>query len=91
MLIVGAINEQKTFGILGGIAMLVGPTLLIFDLIGQISVFADGMDSFSTGYDGTIFFGIFSGGGDTLYWGLWVGYFLANVGGVMGLIGGILV
>ena len=48
--IAGALTEQKVLGIIGGIAMIVGPCLLIFDLLGQMSEFSEFMDMISSAY-----------------------------------------
>lgn len=81
--IVGIIREMKPLGIIGGIVMIIGPTMLIFDLIGQVSEFAQYMENYASSLDKSIFFGSNS----TYAWGLWVGYFLAYGGGILGLIG----
>jgi hypothetical protein len=87
--IAGAATEQKPLGIIGGILMIIGPTMLIFDLMAQVSEFAQFMDMIAGYYDKSIFFGSFSPyPGYSIMWGLWVGYFIAYVGGVLGLIGG---
>ncbi len=87
--IVGAITEMKPLGIIGGIAMILGPLFLIFDLIGQMSDFAEGLDLLATAYDTNIFFGSFSPGpGVTVLFSIWIGFFMAIGGGVVGLIGG---
>ena len=87
--ITGALTEQKVLGIIGGIAMIVGPTLLIFDLIGQMSEFAEFMDLMSGYYGKNIFFAVYSPyPGVSLMWGVWIGLFIAYAGGFIGLIGG---
>ncbi|MFX0041974.1 MAG: hypothetical protein ACFE8L_03590 [Candidatus Hodarchaeota archaeon] len=87
--IVGALTELKPLGIIGGVLMIVGPTMLIFDLVGEFSDFAETIALISDYYGGTVFFGSHSPyPGITFMWGLWVGYFIAYVGGVLGIIGG---
>ncbi|MFX1322345.1 MAG: hypothetical protein ACFFAQ_11955 [Promethearchaeota archaeon] len=88
--IVSALTEQKILGIIGGIAMLLGPTFLIFDLLGQMSEFAEFMDNVTTTlYDENIFFATFTPGpGINGVAGLWIGFFMAYGGGILGLIGG---
>lgn len=81
--IVGIIREMKPLGIIGGIVMIIGPTMLIFDLMGQVSEFAQYMENYASSLDKNFFFGSNS----SFTWGLWVGYFLAYGGGILGLIG----
>lgn len=87
--IVGGATEMKVLGIIGGIVMIVGPTMLIFELMGEFSDFSEGLANMVDFYDKSIFFGSVSPApGITRVWGLWVGYFIAYAGGVIGLIGG---
>ncbi|MFX1410532.1 MAG: hypothetical protein ACFFA6_09280 [Promethearchaeota archaeon] len=87
--IVSALTELKPLGLIGGILMILGPLFLIFDLMGQMSEFAEFMDSLATAYDSNVFFGSFSPyPGISFNWGIWIGFFLAIGGGVVGLIGG---
>ena len=90
--IVGGLTEKKPLGIIGGILMILGPTMLIFDLVGQVSEFSEYMQNLSDYADSNIFFGSYS---YTYYylsanfvWGLWIGFFIAYAGGIIGLIGG---
>jgi len=83
LLIIGAAKEIKAMGIIGGVLTLIGPILLlsslvvgIYDwqgLIGQPNVFW-GLEE--------VFPGLW------LSWGVWIGFFMALVGGVLGLVGG---
>ncbi|MFX1410531.1 MAG: hypothetical protein ACFFA6_09275 [Promethearchaeota archaeon] len=87
--IVGVAKEMKSFGIIGGILMILGPTLLVFDLIGQVSEFSEDMHILAVAYDGNVFFSNLSPSpGVTITLGLYFGYVISNVGGVLGLIGG---
>ena len=83
ILIIGAAKEIKAMGIIGGVLTLIGPILLlsslvvgIYDwqgLIGQPNVFW-GLEEALPGL--------------WLLWGVWIGFFMALVGGVLGLVGG---
>ncbi len=91
--IVSGVTEMKPLGIIGGILMIVGPLMLIFDLIGEVSDFAEDMNNMADALDTNVFFGSYS---YTYYgftvnygFGLWIGFFMAIGGGVVGLIGGV--
>ena len=87
--IVGVLTEQKILGIIGGIAMIVGPLLLVADLLLIMSDFAEYMHTnWADPLNKSIFFGTESGGGITVTFGLFVGFYMAIGGGVLGLIGG---
>ncbi|MFX0041976.1 MAG: hypothetical protein ACFE8L_03600 [Candidatus Hodarchaeota archaeon] len=87
--IVGGATEMKVLGIIGGILMIVGPAMLVLDLVGQFSDFAEGIGDMADYYGGTVFFGGHSPApGVGITWGLWIGYFMAIGGGILGLIGG---
>ncbi|MFX1322346.1 MAG: hypothetical protein ACFFAQ_11960 [Promethearchaeota archaeon] len=86
--IVAAATKMKPLGIIGGILMIVGPIMLIIDLASVGSEFAEYMDNIATYTDKSIFFDTFSYAGYSVVWGLWVGFFMAIAGGVVGLIGG---
>ncbi|MFX1314777.1 MAG: hypothetical protein ACFE9T_02865 [Promethearchaeota archaeon] len=87
--IFGAFTEKKPLGIIGGLVMIVGPLLLVMDLLLVISEFAEFMDTnWADPLNKSIFFGTESGGGTTAVWGLWIGFYMAIAGGVLGLIGG---
>lgn len=89
--IIGAAKELKAAGIIGGILILLGPLLLIIDLLIGISDFGLIIDMI-TGVPGTadtLFWGSFSPApGVLLSWGIWIGAFIALAGGALGLIGG---
>lgn len=90
--IVGALTEQKVLGIIGGIAMIVGPLLLVVDLLLITSDFAEYMHTnWADPLNKSIFFGTESGGGLTVTFGLFVGFYMAIGGGILGMIGGALV
>ena len=86
ILIIGAAKEIKAMGIIGGVLTLIGPILLltslvvgIYDwqgLVGQPNIFW-GFEEFFPGL--------------WLSWGVWIGFFMALVGGVLGLVGGAIV
>lgn len=86
VLIIGAAKGIKVMGIIGGISILIGPILLLLNL-------SIGFYDFQ-GLVGkpNVFFGFeYIGFGILEAWGLWIGFFMALVGGVLGLIGGALV
>ena len=89
----GAFVEKKILGILGGLLMIVGPLLLLVDILTGMSEFMEFMEVFSLGESGAgLLFDSYSPiPGVTLSWGIWIGYFMAIGGGVVGLIGGALV
>ena len=81
-----AFVENKIIGILGGLLMIVGPLLLIVDVMLGMSEFMEYMElSGDSGIE--LLFG--SAGGAN--YGIWIGFFMAIGGGVIGLIGGALV
>ncbi|MBY8984268.1 MAG: hypothetical protein KGD65_04305 [Candidatus Lokiarchaeota archaeon] len=89
--IVGAVKESKAAGIVGGILILVGPLLLILDLLLGLGDFA-ALIALLGGPTGTsAFWGSITIVGPpdvVMSWGIWIGAFLALGGGVLGLIGG---
>jgi len=90
--ITGAITEMKLFGIIGGIAMIVGPLLLVAEFMTVTSDFTEYVDLWAETFDKMTFFGSGSPGpGVTFIWGPWIGYFMAYFGATLGLIGGALV
>lgn len=94
--IVGGATEIKVFGIIGGILMLIGPWLLIFDIMLEVSEYAKVVnDNYIDLLGGEepipILFGAEGVAGTQIFWGVWIGYFIANAGGILGLIGGALV
>ncbi len=93
--IVGGATEKKPLGIIGGILMILGPMMIIFDLVGEVSEFSEYINDLSTAYDSNVFFGSFS---ETygyysldFTWSLTIGFFITIGGGVVGLIGGALI
>ncbi|MFX1314776.1 MAG: hypothetical protein ACFE9T_02860 [Promethearchaeota archaeon] len=90
--IIGAFTEKKVLGILGGLSMIIGPLLLLADLLVVISDFSEWMDILAGVNDEDILFAIFEPSpGETVMWGLWIGFGMAIGGGAVGLIGGALV
>ncbi|MFX1314778.1 MAG: hypothetical protein ACFE9T_02870 [Promethearchaeota archaeon] len=90
--IICAFTEKKPLGIIGGVLMIIGPLLLIADLMAVISEFAEYMDTWAGAYDESILFTVFDPvPGVTIIWGLWIGFGMAIGGGAVGLIGGALV
>jgi len=86
--IVGGAAEIKPLGIIGGILMIIGPFLLVLDIMMEVSEYAELINLYIDYLGGTILFGSESAYGGTLIWGLWIGYFMAIGGGILGLIGG---
>jgi len=79
--IIGGLVGNKIIGILGGVLMIVGPILLIVALFIEYGDFED--IALILGGK-SLFFGSELG----VDWGLWIGFYLAIGGGVLGLIGG---
>ena len=78
---IAGLTGSKAVGILGGIILLAGPALLLFEIITKIGAFED--LAFMMG-DVNLLFGSQAGG----EWGIWIGFFLAIGGGILGIIGG---
>lgn len=87
--IVSAIKESKKIGFFGGILMLLGPGLLIADFLMRISDLAGAIGSYVDILGKSIFWGTYDDGFFVYTWSLWVGFYIASVGGVLGLLGGI--
>jgi len=82
-LIIGAAKEIKVMGIIGGVLTLIGPILLFSNLLIGIYDFQGLLG------DPNVFWGFREvGPGVWLSWGVWIGFFMALVGGVLGLVGG---
>jgi len=80
---IAGLVENKAVGILGGIILLAGPTLLLFELITKMGVFGDTIVPLLG--DVNLLFGSVPGVAD---WGIGIGSFLAIGGGILGIIGG---
>ncbi|TKJ16898.1 MAG: hypothetical protein CEE43_19160 [Promethearchaeota archaeon Loki_b32] len=79
--IIGGLAGNKIIGILGGVLMIAGPIILTIALFAELGDFEDialllGGES------------LFWGSEPGVDWGLWIGFFLAIGGGVLGVIGG---
>ncbi|MFX1277952.1 MAG: hypothetical protein ACFFA3_00945 [Promethearchaeota archaeon] len=74
--LIGGIAENKALGIIGGILMLAGPGLLVVELFLELG-FWEGFPEFAL-------WGSQAGAN----WGVWIGFFMAIGGGVLGIIGG---
>lgn len=86
ILIIGAAKEIKAMGIIGGVVTLIGPILLLFSLVIGIYDWQGFIG------DPNVFWGLREiGPGVWLSWGVWIGFFMALVGGVLGLVGGAIV
>ena len=88
--IVATVKESKSMGAIGGLLMLLAPLLLVVDFLTGMSELAgniaDNMDLFITrDWYWEDFWAL------TYHytWGIWVGFFIAIAGGVLGLIGGL--
>jgi len=87
--LVGVVKEIKTLGIIGAILMIFGPTMLIYDLAGQVSDFAQTMNLIATSNDGNVFYHRFDPSpGVMVILGIYYGYVIVYAGGILGLIGG---
>ena len=85
----GAFVEKKFLGLLGGLLMIVGPLLLLVDIMTGMSEFIEFLELFNGESGVGLLFGSTSPApGVTFSWGLWIGFFLAIGGGIVGLIGG---
>ncbi|MFX1410530.1 MAG: hypothetical protein ACFFA6_09270 [Promethearchaeota archaeon] len=91
--IAGGVKEMKVLGIIGGILLILGPTMLLIDLRFQVSEFAQGMHDIVEAEDlSHALWGIFyPSPGVTVDFGITFGYFITYIGGVLGLIGGLTV
>ena len=94
--IVGGATEKKPLGIIGGILMILGPMMIIFDLVGEVSEFSQFINDLSVAADSNVFFGSYSYDFYYIYyfdftWSLTIGFFITIGGGVVGLIGGALI
>jgi hypothetical protein len=77
----GAILENKDIGLIGGMIMLIGPTLLTFELLFKFGFF----EAFSG--DRLLMWG----SDPSADWGVWIGFFIGVGGGILGLIGGLFI
>jgi hypothetical protein len=87
--VVGITKEEKKFGFLGGILMLLGPILLLTDFLIVLSEFADYIDFYQINPDSNMFWDSVDIMAYTYTWNLWIGFFMAGAAGVLGLIGGL--
>jgi len=89
--VAGAFRETKKVALLGGLLMVIGPLLLLVELLMVTSDFAEAIDLLVDFTNGNIFFDSYSDISGSATWGLYTGFFVAIGGGVVGLIGGALV
>ncbi len=80
---IGGVAGSKVVGILGGIILLAGPTLLLIELILKLGAFENIGTTWLPGEN--LLFGSYPGLAE---WGIGIGSFLAIGGGVLGIIGG---
>jgi len=87
--IVGVTKESKKIGSIGGILILLGPVLLLVDFLIGISEYYEMVAFIQTiPANESILWGTFRIMGDDYAWNLWIGFFMAVAGGVLGTIGG---
>ena len=89
--VVGAFKEMRKPALGGAILMIIGPLLLLADLLMTTSDFAEAVDLLVDVSNGNIFAGSFSDPSGSAKWGIHTGFFLPIVAGVIGLVGGALV
>ena len=83
ILIIGAAKEIKAMGIIGGVLTLIAPILLL------INLFVGIYDFQAIVGEPNVFWGLIEVGPGVFFsWGVWIGFFMALVGGVLGLVGG---
>jgi hypothetical protein len=93
--IIGVFKKLKYAGIIGGILMILGPLMLVLDLLIGVSEFTKVLGVLDAGDLSPLLGGknvIFSMAPFPtvpLTWGLWIGFYVAVAGGVLGLIGGV--
>jgi hypothetical protein len=80
---ISGIVESKVVGILGGIILLAGPTLLLVEIIAKLGIFGDIIVPLMG--DVNLLFGNIPGSAD---WGIGISSYLAIGGGILGIIGG---
>jgi len=73
--IIGGLMDSKPIGALGGLLMIIGPIVLILELVLELG-FWEGFPEFALWGS--------QAGAD---WGVWIGFFIGLGGGVLGLIG----
>ena len=96
LVIVGAVQcltsalvKNKIVGILGGLFMIVGPLLLLADIMMGVSEFMQWMEYYTSDSGVGLLFGRIPA--YDIDFGLWIGFYMAIGCGVLGLIGGALV
>ena len=80
---IAGVAGSKVVGILGGIILLAGPTLLLVELIAKLGIFGSTIGPLVG--DVSLLFGSIPGSAD---WGIGIGSYLAIGGGILGIIGG---
>jgi hypothetical protein len=92
--IYGSVKKMRAAAVIGGFLLLIGPFTLIMDaLVISAADFIAIIQGLGGPSNINPLWGSFiiSGPPDILLsWGLWIGFFIALAGGVIGLIGGIL-
>lgn len=88
----GANKQIKKSTFIGGVLMLVGPLLLLLDLLAEMSDYAIVVGNLVEASNGNIFWDSWTDPiGDSATWSVWIGFFMALGGGVLGLITGAVV
>ena len=87
--IVGVTKEENKIGAIGGILILIGPVLLLADFLIGISEYYEYV-AFIQSIDPnkSILWDTATSFGFTYTWNVWIGFFMAVAGGVLGTIGG---
>ncbi len=87
--IVGVTKESKKIGSIGGVLILLGPVLLLADFLIGISEYYEYVAFIqSIAANKNILWDTVTSFGFTYAWNLWIGFFMAVAGGVLGTIGG---
>jgi len=87
--LLGAARESKKFSMIGAVLILLGPIILIIDLLLISSgSFALILQVFGSAGE-NILYGSLTVMGNTIAWGLWIGSFLALGAGILGVISSI--
>ena len=84
LVIIAGVKGSKTLGILGGVILLAGPALFMLEIITQIGIIGDVLGIIPALGSFSLWFGSAMGAA----WGIWISFFLAIGGGVLGIIGG---
>jgi len=87
--IVGIVKKSKAAGIIGGIWILLGPIIFFVHILSNMNDFTGIVEALGVGTGVNVFWGSTSISGVSISWGLWIGFYIAIGGGILGLIGGV--